>query len=66
VSRDVKFEENLASRKSQDLPTIAKGPQEVDPKDEPREKTSSVGSQTREEVEEQSAPSTSVRRPRWF
>jgi hypothetical protein len=66
VSRDVKFEENLASRKSQDLPVVAEGPQEVDPKDEPRAETSSAGSQTLEEVKEQSAPSTSVRRLRWF
>jgi hypothetical protein len=66
VSRDVKFEENLASRKSQDLPAVAEGPQEVGPKDEPRAETSSAGSQTPVEVEEQSSPSTSVRRPRWF
>jgi hypothetical protein len=36
VSRDVKFEENLASRKSQDLPVVVEGLQEVDPKEEPR------------------------------
>jgi hypothetical protein len=66
VRRNVKFEENLASRKSQDLPVIAKGPQEVGPKDEPRVETSGAGSQTPVEVEEQAAPSTSVWRPRWF
>jgi hypothetical protein len=38
----------------------------VGPKDEPRAETSSAGSQTPVEVEEQSTPSTSVRRPRWF
>jgi hypothetical protein len=64
VKRDVKFEKNLASRKSQDLPTIAKGPREVGPKDEPRAETSSARSQTPMEVEEQSAPLTSVKRPR--
>jgi hypothetical protein len=63
VSRAVKFQENLAFRKSQDLPTIVEGPQEVGPKDESRVETSSAGSQTPEE--EQSAPSTLVRRPRW-
>jgi hypothetical protein len=66
VSQDVKFEENLASRKSQDLPTAAEGPQEVGSKDEPRAETSSAGSQTPVKVEEQSAPSTSFTRPRWF
>jgi hypothetical protein len=66
VSQDVKFEENLASRKSQDLPAIAEGTQEVGPKDESREETSSAGSQTPVEVEEQSSPWTSVKRPRWF
>jgi hypothetical protein len=58
VSRDVKFEENLASRKYQDLPIVVEGLQEVELKDEPRVETSSVGSQTPKEVEEQSAPST--------
>jgi hypothetical protein len=58
VSRDAKFEEKLASQKSQDLPTIAEGPQEVGPKDEPREETSSGESQTSKGVEEQSTPST--------
>jgi hypothetical protein len=66
VSRDVKFEENLASKKSQDLPIAAERPQKVAPKDEPRAETSSAGSQILEEVEEQSTPSNSVRRPRWF
>jgi hypothetical protein len=43
VGRDVKFEENLASRKSQDLPAIAQGPREVETKDESRAETSSAG-----------------------
>jgi hypothetical protein len=66
VSRDVKFKENLASRKSQDLPIHAEGSQEVVPKTKSRAKTSSSESQTPVEVEQQSAPSTSVRRPRRF
>jgi hypothetical protein len=66
MRRDGKFEENLASRKSQDLPIVVEGPQEVDSNNELRVETSSTESQTPEEVEEQSTPSTSVRRPRWF
>jgi hypothetical protein len=58
MSRDVKFEETLASRKYQDLLAVAKGQQEVDPKDDPRVVTSSAMRQTPEEVEEQSTPST--------
>jgi hypothetical protein len=38
----------------------------VGPKDEPREWTSSVGSQALVEVEEQLSHSNSVRRPKWF
>jgi len=53
VSRDVKFEENLASRKYQDLPVVVEGSQEFDPMVELRAETSSAGSQTPEEVEEQ-------------
>jgi hypothetical protein len=56
----------LASRKSQDLPANAKGTQEEEPKEESRTETSSARSQTPEEVREKSAPSTSVKRPRWF
>jgi transposase InsO family protein len=66
VSRDVKFEENLAPRHSQDLPTVVEGAQEVDPKDEPRVGTSTAGSQTPVEVAEHPVPSTSVGRPKWF
>jgi hypothetical protein len=64
VSQDIMFEENLASRKSQDLPAVAEGPQEVGPKDEPRVETSSARSQT--PVENPSTPSTSIGRPKWF
>jgi hypothetical protein len=65
LSRDVKVKENLASRHSQDLPTVAEGSQE-DPKTEPRAETSTTGGQIPVEVQEQSVPSTSIRRPRWF
>jgi hypothetical protein len=43
VSRDVKFKENLASRKSQDLLVVVEGPQGVELKAEPRVETSSAG-----------------------
>jgi hypothetical protein len=46
VSRDVKFKENLASRKSQDLPTVVEGPQEEGPKEDLSAETSSAGRQT--------------------
>jgi hypothetical protein len=52
VRRDVKFEDNLASRKSQDLRVDAEGSQEVVPKTELRVETSSSESQTPLEVEE--------------
>jgi hypothetical protein len=52
VSRDVKFEENMTSRKSQDLQVDAEGSQEVVPKTYPRAETSSSESQTPMEVEE--------------
>jgi transposase InsO family protein len=65
VSRDVKFEENLASRKSHEIPTVAEDTQQVDPKDEQSGETSSAGGQPSGE-EEQLAPSKSARRPRWF
>jgi hypothetical protein len=65
VSLDVKFEEDLTSRHSQDLPTDPEGSQE-DPKIELSADTSTARSQTSVEVQEQSMPSTSVSRPRWF
>jgi hypothetical protein len=66
VSRDVKFEDNLASRKFQDLPIVAEGPHEVGPKDDPRVETYGARRQTLVEVEEQLSPSNSVKRPRCF
>jgi hypothetical protein len=56
VSRDVKFEENLASRKSRDLPIVAEEQEELGPKDEPRAETFGAESQSREELGERSAP----------
>jgi len=41
LSWHVEFGENLASKKYQDLPTIAEGPQEEEPKEKLRAKTSS-------------------------
>ena len=64
VSRDVKFEENLASRKSHEIPTVAEDTQQVDPKDEQNGETSNAGSQP--SGEEQLASSKLVERPRWF
>jgi hypothetical protein len=65
VSRDVKFEENLASRKSHELPPVAEDEEQEAPKGEQRSEASSSGSQP-SGGEEELAPSSSVRRPRWF
>jgi hypothetical protein len=45
VRRDVKFEENLASRKSHEFPTVTEDTQQVDPKDEKSEETSNARGQ---------------------
>jgi hypothetical protein len=67
VSRDVKFEEDLASRKSHEtLPVTEDEEQEALKVESRSSATSSVGSQPLGEEEERSAPSSSVRRPRWF
>jgi hypothetical protein len=55
VRQDVKFEKNMASRKSRDLLGVVEGPQEVGPKDDLREKAFNAGSQTPVEMEEQLA-----------
>jgi hypothetical protein len=65
VRRDVKFEENLASRKSQESPTVAEDEEKEALKDEQCSTTSSSGSHT-SGGEEELSPSSSVRRPRWL
>jgi hypothetical protein len=65
VSRDVKFEENLASRKSHEPLPVTEDEEQEALKDEQRSTTSSSGSQPSGD-EEELAPPSSVRRPRWF
>ena len=65
VSRDVKFEENLASRKSRELTLVPEDEEQVVPKGEQSSQISSSRSQPSGEKEEL-APSIFVRRPRWF
>jgi hypothetical protein len=70
VSRDVKFKEDFASKKSHEpIPMTENKPQEA-PKVEPGSpKTPAVfnsGQQPSAEEEETLSPSNSVRRPRWF
>jgi hypothetical protein len=67
VSRDVKFEEDFASRKSHETLPVTEDEEQEAPKVESRSSsTSSAGSQPSGEEEERSTPSSSVRRPRWF
>jgi hypothetical protein len=63
VSRDLNFEENLASRKSHELPPLEEDEEQVAPKGEQSSQTSSSGSQPSGGKEEL-APSSSVRRPK--
>jgi hypothetical protein len=64
VSRDVKFDENLASVKSHEFPRVAEDEEEEATKGEQRSEASNSGSQP--SGGEELAPSSSVRRPRWF
>ena len=64
VSQDVKFEENLVSRKSHELPPVEENEEQVAPKREQSSQTSSSGSHP--SGEEELAPFSSVKRPRWF
>jgi hypothetical protein len=64
VRRDVKFEENLASRKSHELPPVVEDEEQEAPKGEQRLEASSSGNQP--SGGEELAPSSSIRRPRWF
>jgi hypothetical protein len=64
VSRDVKFKEDLASRKSHETLPVTEDEEQEAPKVESRSSTtSSAGSQPSGEEEERSTPSSSVRRP---
>jgi hypothetical protein len=65
VSRDVKFEENLASRKSHELPPVAEDEEKEAPKAELHSEASSSGTQP-SSGEEELASSISIRRRKWF
>ena len=64
VSRDVKFLENLASRKSHDLPLVVEDKEQEASKGEYISQISNSGSHP--SGDEELAPSHSVRKPRWF
>jgi hypothetical protein len=67
VSRDVKFEEDFASRKSHEPIPVTENEEQEALKVEPGSpKSPSSGQQPSGEEEETLAPSSSVRRPRWF
>jgi hypothetical protein len=67
VSRDVKFEEDFASRKSHEPIPVTEDEEQEALKVEPGSPvTSRAVQQPSGEEEETIAPSTSVRRPRWF
>jgi len=70
VSKDVKFKKNLASRKSHELPPMAKdAEQEITKGEQCSEASSSEASSSGNQTscwEEDLAPSNSIRRPRWF
>jgi hypothetical protein len=59
VSRDVKFEENLAFRRSQESLVVTEDEEQHAPKDEQQSIVQNLGG------EEELAPSSLVRRPRW-
>jgi hypothetical protein len=65
VSIDVKFEENLASRKSHELLPMAEDEEKEAPKGEQCSKTFSSWSQP-SGGEEELAPSSPIKRPKWF
>jgi hypothetical protein len=65
VSQDVRFEENLASSKSHDLLIVAEDEEQMAPKGEHSSHTSSARSHS-SGGDEKLAPSSSVRRPKWF
>jgi hypothetical protein len=60
VSRDVKFKENLASRRSQESSTVTEDKEQQAPKDEQQSTVQTSGG------EEELSPSSPVRRPRWL
>jgi hypothetical protein len=60
VRRDVKFKENLASRRSQESSTVTEDEEQQAPKDEKQSTTQTSGG------EEELSPSSPVRRPRWL
>jgi hypothetical protein len=67
ISRDVKFEEDFASRKSHEPIPVTEDEEQEALKAEPGSPmASSSGQQPSGEEEEPLAPSSSVRRPRWF
>jgi hypothetical protein len=67
VSRDVKFEEDFASRKSHEPIPVTKDEEQEASKVEPRPPvTSKAVQQPSSEEEKAVIPSTSVKRPRWF
>jgi hypothetical protein len=63
VSRDVKFKENLAARKSHELTPVAEDEEQVAQKEEKGSQTSNSRSHP-SGGEEDLAPSSAVRRPR--
>jgi hypothetical protein len=65
VSGDVKFGENLASRKSHELPLVEKDKGQEDLKGVQRSMASNLGIQP-SCGEEELSPSSSIRRPTWF
>lgn len=70
VSRDLKFREDFASRKSHEPILVTEDEEQEAPKVEPGSPktpaTSNSRSQPSSEEEETLAPSSSVRRPQWF
>jgi hypothetical protein len=64
VSRDVKFEENLAFRKSHELRPVEEDEEQEALKGEQRSEASNSGIQPL--GGEELAPSSSVRSPKWF
>jgi hypothetical protein len=60
VSRDVKFEENLASKSTQESSIVTKDKEHQAPKDEQQSTIQTLGG------EEELTPSSPVRRPMWL